>query len=164
KIVSTFGVKGELVLEHRLGKKIAPAKIKVVFMEKNRNELLPFFVESAKKKGEMELMLKLEGLDTKEKAGAWLKHEVWLKEEELSAHTQKNNPIGWVGFRVLDGKKDLGEVLEVIEQPHQILCRLEIKGREVLVPVNEQTLYRIDHAGKRLLLELPEGLLEVYLL
>ncbi len=60
-------------------------------------------------------------------------------------------------------EKDLGEILEVIEQPQQILCRLEISEKEVLIPINEQTLEKIDHAGKKLLLNLPEGLLEVYL-
>ena len=163
KIVSSFGLKGELILQHHLGKKISPAKIKVIFLEQKKEELLPFFIESARKKSDDELYVKLEGLDNKEAALKFLRREVWLREEELSAHTQKNNPISWVGYRLFDAKKNLGEVLEVIEQPQQILCRLEINEKEVLIPINEQTLDKIDHPGKRLLLNLPEGLLEVYL-
>ena len=163
KIVSSFGLKGELILQHHLGKKIAPAKIKVIFLEQKKDELLPYFLELARKKSDDELFIKLEGLDNKEEAAKFLRREVWLREEEFSQHTQKNNPIAWVGYRLFDGGKNLGEILEVIEQPQQILCRLEISEKEVLVPVNEQTLDKIDHAGKRLLLNLPEGLLEVYL-
>jgi len=163
KIVSSFGLKGELILQHHLGKKIAPAKIKVIFLEQKKDELLPYFLELARKKSDDELFIKLEGLDNKEEAAKFLRREVWLREEEFSQHAQKNNPIAWVGYRLFDGGKNLGEILEVIEQPQQILCRLEIGEKEVLVPVNEQTLDKIDHAGKRLLLNLPEGLLEVYL-
>jgi len=36
-------------------------------------------------------------------------------------------------------KRTLGIILEVVEQPHQLLCRLEIKGKEVLIPLNEGT-------------------------
>lgn len=92
-----------------------------------------------------------------------MRREVWLKEEEIQTHTQKNNPIGWVGYRVLDQEKDLGPILEVIEQPHQILCRLEIETKEVLIPINDNTLQKVDHKNRMVLLTLPEGLLEVYL-
>ena len=163
KIVSSFGLKGELIIQHHLGKKISPAKIKVIFLEQIKDELLPFFLESARKKSDEELLVKLEGIDNKETATKYLRREVWMKEEEMKVHTQKNNPIAWVGFRLFDGPEDLGEVLEVIEQPHQVLCRLEIRTREVLIPVNEETLNKIDHAGKKLLLTLPNGLLEVYM-
>jgi 16S rRNA processing protein RimM len=86
-----------------------------------------------------------------------------MKEEEVQTHTGRNNPISWVAYHIMDQDKDLGPVLEVIEQPHQILCRIEIDGKEVLIPINEQTLVKVDHKSKLLLLKLPDGLLEVYL-
>ena len=55
------------------------------------------------------------------------------------------------------------EILEVIEQPHQLLCRLDIKGKEVLVPLSENTLQKIDHRKKQVLVTLPDGLLDIYL-
>jgi 16S rRNA processing protein RimM len=51
----------------------------------------------------------------------------------------------------------------VIEQPHQVLCRLEIESKEVLIPINEQTLNKVDHKNRCVFLKLPDGLLEVYL-
>ncbi len=163
KIVSAFGLKGEMIVLHHLGKKIAVSKIKVIFLEQKKDELLPYFVEHIRKKGDDELSLKLEGIDSKEDATKFIRREVWLNEEEIQTHTQKNNPIGWVGYKILDQGKDLGPILEIIEQPHQILCRLEINTREVLIPINEQTLDKVDHKNKTVLLSLPDGLLEVYL-
>ena len=163
KIVSVFGLKGEMIVQHHLGKTVAVSKIKVIFLEQQNEEMLPYFVESARKKGADDLYLKVEGIDSKESASKYLRREVWLKEEEVKMHTQKNNPIAWVGYRVIDQGRELGPVLEVIEQPHQVICRLEIDAREVLIPINEQTLTKIDHKAKTLLLTLPDGLLEVYL-
>lgn len=163
KIVSGFGLKGEMIVQHHLGKKIAVSKIKVIFLEQKKEELLPYFIENIRKKGDDELYLKLEGIETREAATKLLRREVWLKESEIHVHTQKNNPIGWVGYKVVDQGKDLGPVLEVIEQPHQVLCRLEINSKEVLVPINEQTLDKVDHKNRCVLLTLPDGLLEIYL-
>lgn len=152
-----------MIIQHHLGKKIALKKIKVIFLEQKKEELLPWFVEAVRKKGEDDLYMKLEGIDSKEAAAKFLRREVWIKEEEMQEHIGKNNPIVWVGYRILDQGKELGPVLEVIEQPHQVLCRLAIDNKEVLIPVNEQTLQKIDHKTRALLLTLPDGLLEVYL-
>jgi 16S rRNA processing protein RimM len=163
KIVSAFGLKGEMIARHQLGKKIAVSKIKVIFLEQKKDELLPYFVETVRKKGTDELYLKLEGIENKEAVSKYLRKEIWMREEEVQSHTQKDNPIGWVGYRLLDQGRDLGTVLEIIEQPHQVLCRLEIDTKEVLIPINEQTLDKIDHKTRSLLLNLPDGLLEIYL-
>jgi 16S rRNA processing protein RimM len=163
KIVSAFGLKGDMIVLHHLGKKIAVTKIKVIFLEQKKDELLPYFVEHIRKKADNELQLKLEGIDSKESATKFLRREVWLKEEEIQSHTDKSNPIGWVGYKIFDQGKELGPIIEVIEQPHQILCRIEIDHKEVLIPINEQTLNKVDHKNKTVLLTLPDGLLEIYL-
>src|ERR1700682_2085498 len=98
KIVSGFGLKGEMIVQHHLGKKIAVSKIKVIFLEQKKDELLPYFVENIRKKGEGELYLKLEGIGTREAVSKFLRRDIWMKEEEVQVHTQKNNPIGWVGY------------------------------------------------------------------
>jgi len=153
-----------MIVMHHLGKKIAVSKINVIFLEQKKDELLPYFIENISKKGDSELLLKLEGIDSKEAATKFIRREVWLNAEEIQAHTHKSNPIGWVGYSILDQGKDLGPILEVIEQPHQILCRVEIENKEVLIPINEETLEKVDHKNKLVLLRLPNGLLEVYLI
>ena len=152
-----------MIVVHHLGKKIVVSKIKILFLEQKKDELLPYFIEYIRKKGDEEFYLKLEGIDSKESASKFIRRDLWMKEEEVQMHTLKSNPIGWVGYRVLDQNHDLGPILEIIEQPHQVLCRLEINTREVLIPINEQTLDKVDHKSKSVLLTLPDGLLAVYL-
>ncbi|MFN9710844.1 MAG: 16S rRNA processing protein RimM, partial [Bacteroidota bacterium] len=68
-----------------------------------------------------------------------------------------------IGYTLLDKEKVLGIIDEVIEQPHQILCRLIINEKEVLIPLNESTIQKINHPKKQVHTDLPEGLLEIYL-
>src|SRR5687767_14061909 len=126
KMVGTFGYKGEFVLRHHLGKKSSLKGLETLFIENKKDELLPYFIESAKIKTEDELFIKLEGINTKESAQRLVQKQVWLAEAEFHKYAGKSAPISLLGFHIVHEGKDLGEVLEVIEQPHQVLCRLEI--------------------------------------
>ena len=59
--------------------------------------------------------------------------------------------------------EDIGEILEVIEQPHQLLCRIDWKGKEALIPIHEESLVKIDKKNKIVVVNLPDGLLDVFL-
>jgi 16S rRNA processing protein RimM len=87
-----------------------------------------------------------------------------LPDADYKKFASKSSPAGLLGYSIIDNNNPLGEILEVIEQPHQLLCRLEIKGKEVLIPLHEESLQKVDHKKKQVLVELPEGLLEIYLL
>ncbi len=163
KLVSTFGVKGEMILNHHLGKKTSLKSLEAVFIEDKKDEMLPYFIEYTKIKSDKEIFLKLEGINTKEAAQKILQKEVWLTEEDFEKHAGKSAPISFVGFRLLDKENDLGEIAEVIEQPHQVLCKIFIHGKEALIPLHEETLKKIDKKKKLLFVELPDGLLDVYL-
>lgn len=163
KVVSTFGIKGELVMEHHLGEEVCFDNIKALFIEEGQGRFIPYFLASAKSRKEGEMLILLEGIGTPEKARLLVRKKVWLPEQDVKQIASASAPIGWLGFDVYDGKKLLGKVLEVIEQPAQILLRLEINEKEVLVPLNESTLVRIDLKKQRIQVELPEGLLDIYL-
>jgi len=53
--------------------------------------------------------------------------------------------------------------LEVIEQPHQVLCAIMIDAKEVLIPIHENSLEKIDKKNRRLFVNLPDGLLDIYI-
>lgn len=163
KLAATFGLKGELVLRHELGKKTSLKGLQAIFVEMRKDELLPYFIETARIKSEEEIFLKLEGVDTKEAAMKLLQKTIWLTEEAFQQYTAKKAVISILGYHLFHGKEDLGEILEVIEQPMQLLCRLEIAGREVLIPLHEETIQRIHHAKKQVSVLLPDGLLDIYL-
>lgn len=162
RIAAVFGLQGEVVLQHRLGKKTSLKGLKAIFLEERRDELLPWFIGSTRVKSETEIFVKLEGLDTKEAARRVVQKEVWMREEDFVQFAGRSAPISMVGFRLFDGAVDLGEILEVIEQPHQVLCRIDLNGKEALIPLHEETLRKVDVKRREVHVELPEGLLDVY--
>jgi 16S rRNA processing protein RimM len=162
KLVASFGLQGELVLLHRLGKKTSLKGLQTIFLEERKDEMLPWFVSSTRIKSEEEIFIKLEGIDTKEATRRVLQKEVWLPEEEFSQYAGSTAPISLVGYHLWEGKEDLGEILEVIEQPHQVLCKIDLNGKEALIPVHEATLQKLDKKNRKVYVVLPDGLLDVY--
>jgi 16S rRNA processing protein RimM len=163
KFVSTFGLKGELVLKHNLGKKTSLKGLKAIFVEERKESFIPWFIENTKIKNEEEIYLKLEGVNIREQAIKLAQKEVWLQEEEFKKFSAKSSPINLLGYDVIEGEQVLGKILEVIEQPHQILCRIEFNQKEAYIPLHEQTIQKIDKKKQQVMVSLPPGLLEIYL-
>ena len=162
RLVATFGFGGELVLRHHLGKKTSLKGLETLFVEKQKDELLPYFIQSTKIKNDEELYIKVEGINSKEAARTLVQKQVWLPDEDFQKFAAKSSPISLLGFHIIHDNTDLGEILEVIEQPHQVLCRISLDGKEALIPVHQETLKKIDKKTKQVMVELPEGLLDIF--
>lgn len=163
KIVAVHGLKGELVLKHELGKKTSLKGLTSIFIEEKKGSFLPWFIENTKIKTQEEIYLQLEGVNTREDAMKLTQKQVWLPATDFKRFAAKTAPASLLGYSIINNNESLGEILELIEQPHQLLCRLEIKGKEVLIPLHEETLQKINHKKKEVFVGLPEGLLEIYL-
>jgi 16S rRNA processing protein RimM len=162
KLAASHGLKGDFVLEHNLGKKTALKDLRVLFVEQSKDNFMPYFIEKATARSENEVLLKLEGVNDKEAARKLTPRPVWFTEADFQLYKSKSAPITILGYHVIHEETDLGEILEVIEQPHQILCTLMFKGKEAMIPVHEQNLIKLDHKNKKVFVEIPEGLLDIY--
>mgnify|MGYP006357027313 CR=1 FL=1 len=159
KFVASYGLAGELLLVHTLGKKTALKGLKTLLLE---NSFLPYFIENAVAKNDEEILVKLEGIHSKETAKKITSKEVWLAENDFKKFVAKAAPISMLGFTLIDGKNNLGEITEVIEQPHQLLCSIMYKNNHAYIPVHEHNLIKVDNEAKKLYVTLPPGLLEIY--
>ena len=162
KLAGTFGVKGELVLQHKLGKKTALKGLNAIFLEERKESFIPWFVQHTKIKNEDEIYLKLEGIESREQAFRLIQKEVWLPEPDFKKFSSKSSPINLLGYEVLEEGKSLGKILEIIEQPHQLLCRIDLAGKEAFIPLHEETIIKIDKKKQQVIVGLPPGLLEIY--
>jgi len=163
KLVATVGLKGELLLKHMLGKKTDFKQAEVLFIETEKNIQLPYFIEKSNSKNSTETILKFEGLNAKEQAAKFLHKKIWLTKNDFEKYVSKTAPVNLIGFIILNNGKELGEVESVIEQPQQILLQITMQKKEVLIPLHEKTLKKIDRKKKQVHVTLPEGLLEIYL-
>jgi 16S rRNA processing protein RimM len=162
KIVAAFGLQGELILQHALGKKTDLKKTQVIFIEEIKGSYIPWFVVSSKAKTDDEMYVKVEGVNTKEAAKRLTQKKVWLKTEDFRKLAGKSSPIALIGYTLINEDEDLGAIEEVIEQPHQVLLRITLNGNEALIPLHEETLDEIDHKKQEVHVTLPDGLLDIY--
>ncbi len=162
KLAASFGLKGELVLQHSLGKKTSLKGLETIFVEEGKDNFMPYFIVSSTIKNDSEVYLKLEGVDTKETARKLTPKEAWLTEGDFKKFAAKSSPIAMLGFNMINEGNDLGEILEVIEQPHQILCAILLDGKEALIPIHEGSLEKIDLKNRKVFVSLPDGLLDIY--
>jgi 16S rRNA processing protein RimM len=162
KVVASFGLGGEVILQHNLGKKTFFKTGQAVFLEETKNSYIPWFVEQAKAKDDAEMYVKFEGLTTKESTRKIIQKKVWLTEADFRSMVSKSSSLALLGFSLIDDGNDLGPIEEVIEQPHQVLLRIVLNGNEALIPLHEETLDKIDHNKKQVHVTLPDGLLDVY--
>lgn len=162
KLVATFGVQGQLILLHSLGKKSTLKDVEVLFIETTKNSLLPFFIKEVKAKTIDESYVLLEDCMSKESAARFVSKPVWLLQEDFNKVSNKNAPISLIGYNAFSEDELVGLINEVIEQPHQILLTVDYKGKEAYLPMHEESLVKIDHKKKEVHLNLPDGLLEIY--
>jgi 16S rRNA processing protein RimM len=162
KLVATYGLKGEIILQHSLGKKTSLKGLETLFIEEKKDSFIPWFIELTKIKSNTETYVKFEGIDSKEAAHKMIQKEIWLLENEFKKFASASAPISLLGFTMINEEEDLGEILEIIEQPHQILCKILLNDKEALIPINEEFLDKVDKKNRKVFVTLPDGLLDIY--
>jgi 16S rRNA processing protein RimM len=162
KLAASHGLEGDLVLQHSLGKKTSLKGLEVIYLEEQAENFMPYFIEKTSIKSDTETFVRLEGIITKEAARKLTPKEVWLEETDFNKFSAKAAPIALLGFTIMDGDEALGEIIEVIEQPHQVLCTILYKGKEAMIPVHEASLLKIDKKKRIVHVDLPEGLMDIF--
>jgi 16S rRNA processing protein RimM len=68
-----------------------------------------------------------------------------------------------IGFTVwdLNINQSAGVIVDVLDNSPNDLFQLNLEGQEVLIPITDAWLRNVDRSGKRIEMELPEGLIEV---
>lgn len=134
-----------------------------VFLEV-RGRKMPYFLEHVRGGGE--LIAKFEDVKTREDAVLIQSKPIFLPAAEVPANLEaeaEGLEFEFVtGFALIDKTLGrVGEITEVIEMPQQEMAALNYQGREVLIPLHESLIERIDEAKKEVHVDLPEGLLDL---
>ncbi|WP_419802222.1 ribosome maturation factor RimM [Mucilaginibacter sp.] len=162
-VTKTRGLKGELqvYIDFEEPEKL---KFKSLFLEIG-GKLVPYFVTLFKLPMKNVAYLQLEDVDTIEKASLLIKKDVFLLNKIKPK--KKKNEFGLkdlLHFIAVDENEgELGEIIDIQEYPQQFIATVPYKNREVLFPLNQNIIKNIDVAKGVVLVDLPEGLLDIYL-
>ncbi len=163
RVAKTHGIKGEVTLKLDVDDPSDYLKMKYFLLEINK-VLTPFFVEKLVASGD-KFFVAVQDIHTVEAASALTGKEVYLPLEMLPKLSGKQFYYHEVkGYTLIDAEKgELGPIADVIEYPTQAILQVFKDGKEILIPILDQVIQKVDRKNKKLHVKAPEGLIEMYL-
>ena len=166
-VSKTIGNNGELALKLDVDSPISYIDIEAFFLQTtpNQEQLIPFFIESTQLLNNGQLRCAIEGINNAQESKILVGKSIFLP---LNLLPELNDDQFYfheiIGFTVIDEKKgDIGLVDKVIEYPHSNLLSIVVNEKEVLIPINDETIVKVNKKERALKVNSPEGLIELYL-
>lgn len=123
---------------------------------------VPFFIESLRRKGS-DYLIKFERVDDERSAKKIVGKELFFPLRQLSPMYEK--PATWdnyLGYTVEEERMGiLGELEAIDDSTPNILLSVRSLQRELLIPAAEEFFLSVDDKNRRIVLALPEGLLDL---
>ena len=157
-VIGVHGLRGDLKVRPLSGDSTSLETVKEVTLQRAARRSL-HQVEKASRHKE-NLLIRLEGVTSVEGAEEFIGCEVLISRDALAALPE--DEFYWFqleGLRVDDRQQgDLGKVVEIFTTPaHDILVVRGPRG-EILIPVVDAFILKIDEEAKVMHVDLPEGL------
>ncbi len=168
KTMKPHGLKGEMKfwVEEDFVEDLEEADVILLDL---KGKLTPFFVEQVRVGNA--IIVKLEDVNTPEAAIQVGGKTVFLRERDILTDEQRQRPLEkspyarCIGYDIVDmqdGTPQIaGKIVEIVELPQSEMAVIDRDGREVLVPLIEAFVKEIKHSTQQIIVELPEGLLDL---
>jgi 16S rRNA processing protein RimM len=164
KIVKKFSFKGEVVIKLDTDEPELYKEMESVYVDLGNN-LVPFFIEKSSLHKGNQLRVRFEDLLSEEDADAILKSDIYLPLSLLpKLEDDKFYYHEIIGFSIEDknyGK--VGIITGVNDKAAQPLFEIDNDGKEVFIPMIDDFIKKVDKEKETILVETPEGLIDLYL-
>jgi 16S rRNA processing protein RimM len=135
-----------------------------LFLEQ-KSRLIPLFIEDFVLQPNSKALIKFEDVESADQAGTLVGSALFLPLTELTELQEDQYYFHeLIGFEVFDeALGTIGTVQVIYDMETQDLLGVDHKGKEVLIPIQEPLVQKVDKAAKKVYCRLPEGLLDIYL-
>ena len=122
--------------------------------------LVPFFIEEYRFKTDSNALMKFESIDSQEQARDLTGCDVFFPRDMVN---EEEGDLSWaslVGFDLVDAEtgKTIGKISSIDDATINILFELE-DGK--LIPASEELITDVDTKKQQIIINLPEGILEL---
>lgn len=163
-IAKLHGYKGEVSLFLDVTNPLDYVSLDSIFIDLD-NHLTPFFIESIKLKQKGFAAIRLEGVTDENTARNLLRKNVYLPEKilpELDGLNFYDHEV--VGYKIIDKTHgEVGILERVIDLEVNPLLQVMNGSKEILIPLLDGLVTKVDRDNKELHIQAPEGLIDLYL-
>lgn len=162
-ITKTHGIEGNVIIFLDTDFPQRYENLESVFVE-IKQKLVPFFIDSILVKGN-KAIVKFEGINSIEEAGALKGNFIYLPLDFLpdlgKDQFYYHEVIDYMVFDENKGK--LGKITNIYEANGNDMFAIDFKNKEILVPIQNELILKIDKIKREIHVALPDGLIEIYL-
>lgn len=163
-IVKKFSFKGELLAKLDTDEPELYENLDAVFVDL-RGTMVPFFIESSQLHKSDLLRIKFEDINSEADADTLIKAELYLPLTalpKLSGNKFYFHEV--IGYQIIDENfGPVGIIISINDTTAQALFEIEHDGKEVLIPINDEIITKVDREKKTIIVKAPDGLIELYL-
>lgn len=162
-IQKPHGIHGELVIRFEEEYYETLEEYPPLFLEID-NLLVPYFIldEGLRFKSGESVITQLEWIDSDKKAKDLCGLSVFVNQDDVIESVDEMSPNALVGYQLFDETLGLiGEITGINDFSGNLLLSVEYRGKEALVPINEDFIVRLDEDRREIELRIPEGLFDL---
>tara|TARA_R110002020_G_scaffold143666_1_gene316166 strand:- start:2751 stop:3278 length:528 start_codon:yes stop_codon:yes gene_type:complete len=163
-IVSKYSFKGEVLVKLDTDDPEIYENMESVFVSLGNN-LVPFFIKRCRLHKSNLLRIDFEEVKSESDADRIMKSGLYLPLTILPKLT--GNKFYYheiIGFAMIDSVHgDIGIIQSVNDTTAQALFEVEKDGAQLLIPISDDIITKVDRENKRILVTTPEGLVDLYL-
>lgn len=163
KLLKPHGLQGELSFNYALDVFDTEEDIPYFVCDMD-GILVPFYIEDFSLSGVDSGYVKFEGVDSEEEAQRFKNVDLYIAKELYGdADDEDFASDSFVGYDIVDQyKNNIGKITDFIDSEANPLFVVQgSDGKEILIPAQDEFVIEINDDNKYLVLELPDGLLDI---
>ena len=164
KIVSKYSFKGEVLIKLDADEPEIYENMESVFVSLGNN-LVPFFIDHCFLHKSSLLRIRFEEISSEEDADRIMGSHLYLPLTMLPK--LEGNKFYYhevINFTVVDSTHGpIGTITSVNDMSSQALFEIEKGDKQLLIPINDEIITKVDRENKTIFVTTPEGLVDLYL-
>ncbi len=165
KIVSKYSFKGEVLVKLDTDEPEIYENMESVFVRLSAGNLVPFFIRRCRLHKSNLLRVDFEEVVNEADADRIMGSELYLPLTalpKLSGNRFYFHEV--IGYSVIDSiHGEIGSILAINDLTSQALFEIEKDGKQLLIPINDEIITKVDRDNKIIYVTSPDGLIELYL-
>ena len=137
----------------------------ILFSVDLKENLIPFFIESSQLHKSSLLRIKFEDIDSEIDAETLLKSNLYLPLDLLpKLNGNKFYFHEVIGFTITDQNfGEVGVITSINDSTAQALFVIDRNGTEILIPMTDTFIVKVDRTKKTIEVNTPNGLIDLYI-